>query len=59
MRKNNGGVDFVPLFLWSFLGFSAFGERNSHRLKRLLCGQEEKGGVAFGAVMLVLDYLED
>ena len=52
-------MDFVPLFLWSFLGFSAFGERSSHRLKRLLCGQEEKGGVAFGAVMLVLDYLED
>ncbi|RVX14074.1 hypothetical protein CK203_011217 [Vitis vinifera] len=30
----------------------------ANRLERLLCGQEEEGGVAFGAVMLVLGYLE-
>ena len=52
-------MNFAPLFLWSFLGFSAFGEGNSYRLERLFCGQEEEGGVAFGAVMLVLGYLED
>ena len=52
-------MDFAPLFLWSFLGFSTFNEGNTHRLERLLCGQEEEGGVAFGAVMLVLGYLED
>ncbi|RVW79010.1 Transposon TX1 uncharacterized 149 kDa protein [Vitis vinifera] len=54
IAKNKGGVDFVPLFRWSFLGFFAFGEGNSHRLERLLCGQEKEGGMAFGAVMLVL-----
>ena len=52
-------MNFAPLFLWSFLGFSAFDERNSHRLERLLRGQEEEGGVAFKAVMLVLGCLED
>ena len=52
-------MDFASLFLWSFLGFSAFGEGNSYRLKRLFCGQEEEGGMAFGVVMLVLGYLED
>ena len=35
-------MDFVPLFLWSFLGFSAFGEGNSHRLERLLWGKKRK-----------------
>ncbi|RVX16622.1 hypothetical protein CK203_006130 [Vitis vinifera] len=31
----------------------------ANRLKRLFCGQEEEGGMAFGVVMLVLGYLED
>ncbi|RVW92939.1 Transposon TX1 uncharacterized 149 kDa protein [Vitis vinifera] len=31
----------------------------ANRLERLLCGQEEEGGVDFGAVILVLGYLED
>ena len=45
-------------FFWSFLGFSAFGKGNSHRLERLFCGQEEEGDMANGTVMLVLGYLE-
>ncbi|RVX04483.1 putative ribonuclease H protein [Vitis vinifera] len=42
----------------SRLTTSSFIVKEQVRLERLLCGQEEKGGVAFGTVMLVLGYLE-
>ena len=45
-------MDFVPFFLWSFLGFSTFGEGNSHRLESSFVGKKRKVAWLLGPLCL-------